>query len=64
MAIRRGEWKLVKLGKKPAELYDLESDASESNNVASENMKRQTGMLQMLLRWKLDTMRGATVQPD
>jgi arylsulfatase A-like enzyme len=64
MAIRRGEWKLVKLGKKPAELYDLDSDASESNNVASENMKRQTGMLQMLLRWKLDTMRGATVQPD
>ncbi len=34
-AIRQGKWKLVRLGyKKPWELYDLEKDRSELNNLA------------------------------
>ena len=35
-AVRRDKWKLRPLGKKP-ELYDLDSDISESTNVASSN---------------------------
>ena len=42
IAIRDGKWKAVRQGvrsksPKPWELYDIEADASESNNVASEH---------------------------
>ncbi len=62
-AVRRGEWKLVKLGRKPAELYNLETDPGEKQDLASENPKRQRGMLEMLLKWKLEMIRTATKQP-
>tara|TARA_R110000868_G_scaffold82268_3_gene232412 strand:+ start:10627 stop:12327 length:1701 start_codon:yes stop_codon:yes gene_type:complete len=36
-AIRKGDWKLVKLdGKAPWELYDLSKDRTEQNNIASD----------------------------
>ncbi len=39
-AIRKGNWKLVRLGyKKPWELYDLEKDRSEQKNLAEKNPK-------------------------
>ncbi len=33
---RSGDWKFVKLGRQPAELYDLSSDIGEKNNLARE----------------------------
>jgi arylsulfatase A-like enzyme len=34
-AVRKGNWKLVRLAQQPDELYDLASDISESNNLAA-----------------------------
>jgi len=36
-AIRHDNWKLVKRYKQPIELYDLNIDVGESNNIASNN---------------------------
>jgi arylsulfatase A-like enzyme len=36
-AVRKGHWKLVQLGSNPVELYDLEADIGESNDVAAEH---------------------------
>jgi arylsulfatase A-like enzyme len=35
-AIRKGQWKLVKVGNQPLELYDLASDIGESSNLAEQ----------------------------
>jgi len=34
-AVREGNWKLLRIGDAPAELYDLATDVSEKNNVAA-----------------------------
>ena len=36
-AIRKGKWKLVKRYQKPIELYNIEMDRSEQNNIASDH---------------------------
>jgi arylsulfatase A-like enzyme len=35
-AMREGDWKLVRLGSQPAELYNLASDLSETKNLAAQ----------------------------
>jgi len=35
-AVRRGTWKLVSVGNNPWELYDIETDRTEINNLAAE----------------------------
>ena len=39
-AIRDGKWKLVALANKPWELYDMEKDRVEMNNLAVQNPKK------------------------
>lgn len=39
-AIRDGQWKLVRIRNKPWELYDLQADRSETNNLAQEHPER------------------------
>ena len=46
-AVRKGKWKLVTLGKNPWELYDMEADRTEQNNLASkmpEKVKELSGL--------------------
>jgi len=48
-AVRAGKWKLVKRYKKPLELYDLESDIGETDNLAEQypqQLERLAGMLE------------------
>jgi arylsulfatase A-like enzyme len=37
-AVREGRYKLVKIGAQQPELYDLETDPSEANNIAASNL--------------------------
>jgi hypothetical protein len=47
--VRAGKWKLVKRYKKSLELYDLESDIGETDNLAEQypqQLERLAGMLE------------------
>jgi arylsulfatase len=51
-AIRVGKWKLVARGKKgPWELYDLDADRTETNNLAAMHPDRVKQMAAMWQRW-------------
>lgn len=50
-AIRDGKWKLVKLRKGDWELYDLEADRSELNNLANQDPERVESMAAAWLAW-------------
>ena len=51
-AIRVGKWKLVAKGKKgPWELYDLDADRTETNNLAAVHPDRVKQMTAMWQRW-------------
>lgn len=52
-AILMGKWKLVNAGqKRPWELYDIESDATETRNVAREQPKRVAEMARHYEVWR------------
>ncbi len=50
-AVRMGKWKLVALKNKPWELYDMEADRTEMNNIASEEPQLVQQMAAMYDRW-------------
>ncbi len=50
-AVRQGKWKLVALHNKPWELYDLDADRTELNNLASSEPERVTKMSKMWDAW-------------
>lgn len=50
-AVRDGDWKLVSLGGKPWELYDLSQDATETMNLASQQKERVDQMNAAWQRW-------------
>lgn len=65
-AVRDGHWKLVvgaRGAKEKAELYDLQSDLGERQNVAEKQPDRLQSMLEALRRWEADVSEGAAVQP-
>ncbi len=51
-AMREGKWKLVKLGDKESELYDLSNDVSESNNIASSHSTVVAQMERAMGAWE------------
>ncbi len=50
-AIRRGNWKLIRLPDRLPQLYDLSKDVAERDNLASRNLGRTQEMLKTLGRW-------------
>ncbi len=50
-AIRKGSSKLVKIGKNPAELYDLAGDISESKNQADSQTEKVAALQKELDAW-------------
>jgi len=50
-AVRQGKWKLVAVHGKPWELYDLEADRTELNNLADEHPDKVEQLATMFQRW-------------
>jgi arylsulfatase A-like enzyme len=55
-AVRQGNWKLVRLGKKPAELYDLGNDAGETRNLAGERPEIVAKLVAAIATWEKGTV--------
>lgn len=51
-AIRVGDWKLLRFPDRPAELYDLSIDPSETNNLAFDYPERVKSMYKKLFEWE------------
>ncbi len=52
-AVRHNEWKLIRFPDRPAELYNIEKDISEVNNLASEKPKLVKELYKKLFKWEL-----------
>ncbi len=50
-AVRTGKWKLVKFGKSDWELYDLDADRTELNDLAAQKPERVKEMEAMWQKW-------------
>ncbi len=50
-AVRKGNMKLVQIGKKPAELYDLSADIGERTNLAESKAEVAAGLQKELNAW-------------
>ncbi|WP_044210135.1 sulfatase-like hydrolase/transferase [Flammeovirga sp. OC4] len=51
-AIRHDDWKLIRYPDRPAELYDLSKDISETNNLASEHPEIVKDLYKRLFEWE------------
>lgn len=51
--IRDGDWKLMRFPDRPAELYNIEEDPSEQNNLAEQNPEREKALYKKLFAWEL-----------
>ncbi|MCL4115880.1 UNVERIFIED_CONTAM: hypothetical protein GTU68_014916 [Idotea baltica] len=51
-AVRIGDWKLLRFPDRPAELYNLENDVSEINNLASIYPEKVRDMYKKLFSWE------------
>ena len=61
-AMRDGQWKLVKAGKR-SELYDLATDLAEKTDLSATHPDRARQMEAAIEAWKKDVATGATKQP-
>ncbi|MEQ9289680.1 MAG: sulfatase [Cyclobacteriaceae bacterium] len=52
-AIRQGDWKLIRFPDRPAELYNLNDDISEVNDLAAAQPDRVRAMYKKLFEWEL-----------
>ena len=50
-AVRMGDWKLVRFGKADWELYDLEQDRTELNNLAKKHPEKVKHMAALWDKW-------------
>lgn len=52
-AIRQGDWKLIRFPDRPAELFNLNDDISEVNDLAASQPDRVRAMYKKLFEWEL-----------
>lgn len=52
-AIREGNWKLLRFPDRPAELYNLDKDIAETNNLAAKETERVQQLYSQLFAWEL-----------
>ncbi|MDO6516963.1 sulfatase [Zobellia uliginosa] len=52
-AIRHNDWKLVRFPDRPAKLYNIKEDISETNDLASKYPQKVRELYQMLFDWEL-----------
>lgn len=55
-AVRRGNWKLVRLGKAEPELYDLAADVGETKNLAAEKPEVVKELVGAIAEWEKGTI--------
>ena len=55
-AVRRGDMKLVRLGKNAPELYDLAADVGETKNLAAEKPEIVTELTTAIAEWEKGTI--------
>ena len=62
-AVREGNWKLLEyLGDEQIELYDLENDLEESQNLLTKEPQKVKYLLEKLPGWKIEVdARGVTL---
>jgi arylsulfatase A-like enzyme len=56
-AIRDGDWKLIRLMDRPAELYNLESDESEKYDLATKHPDKMRELYKKLFEWEIQLER-------
>ena len=59
-AVRAGNWKLVRDGRKPWELYHLSKDGTELNNLAAQMPEKVAELSTLHDEWEKRTAAGAT----
>lgn len=57
-AIRDGDWKLLRFPDRPAELYYVSADISETHNLALQNPEKVAALYQQLFAWELTLERA------
>jgi arylsulfatase A-like enzyme len=62
-AVRRGNWKLVRLGKAEPELYDLAADIGESKNVAAKHPQIVQELVTAIAEWEKGTIAPTFASP-
>jgi arylsulfatase A-like enzyme len=63
--IRKGNWKLHEYFEDNGiELYDLDADPGEKNNIAKENPEKAAGLLDLLRKWRRDTSAPVPTEPN
>jgi arylsulfatase len=63
-AVRDGQWKLVALANKPWELYDLDADRTELNDLAAKQPERVAAMAAQYEAWAKRTRVVAENVPE
>nr|AAK62857.1 MS135, putative arylsulfatase [Microscilla sp. PRE1] len=55
--VRQGDWKMLRFPDRPAELYNIAEDETESNNLAHQHADKVRDMFKVLWKWESELER-------